>query len=114
MRVLRLIIYDVFHLTNRRLEMDKTDVEYLRDCLTKTLKGGMPGGDVWYVSSDTMLTVACILAGECYLSSADDAIRFFEKPWHFQSDMQEIVDEYTSAEKLEGSEISAIAAVKVL
>ena len=73
-------------------EQKKQDAEYLKECLTRTSKQvGLLSPELWYASDDTMLSVANILEGEC-LFTASDAIRFFEKPYHFESDMQELIN----------------------
>ena len=76
-------------------QQHKDDADYLRECLTRTSKTvGLLSPNLWYASEDTLLSVANILEDEAYLVTAADAIRFFEKPYHFESDMQEIIDTY--------------------
>jgi RIO-like serine/threonine protein kinase len=77
--------------------MDKLDIEYLENCLTHTSKQHdifKESSKIWYVDSDTLITVARILDGECYFREASNAIDFFEKPYKWESEMQEIVDTY--------------------
>lgn len=86
----------------RELKSKKDNAEYLRDCLKKTSKQvGLLSPDLWYLSGDTMLSVANILEDQGYLHSAGDAIRFFEKPYHFESDMAEIAGDLE--EEIQGS-----------
>ena len=73
-------------------EQRKQDAEYLRECLTRTSRNiGMYTHNLWYENSDTLLSVAQILEGEI-LFTASDAIRFFEKPYHFEKDMTELIE----------------------
>ena len=76
--------------------MDKSEIEFLKNCLAHTFGGRalIPPPDTWYLSGDTVLTVAEILDGECYFHTTGDVIRYFEKPWKWETDMQEIVDTY--------------------
>lgn len=74
-------------------EQQQADVEFLEELLTRTSKQvGFDPKRLWYGSDDVMLRVANLLEDECYLRSASDAIRFFEKPYHFESDMRELID----------------------
>ena len=86
-------MYEPLEQRKVRIEQQKkVDAEYLTECLTRTSKlVGLLSPNLWYASSDTMLSVANILEGEC-LFTASDAIRFFEKPYHFESDMQELIN----------------------
>jgi len=77
----------------RVIQQKKSDAEYLRNCLERTSKQvGLLSPNLWYSSNDTLLSVATILEGEC-LFTASDAIRFFEKPYHFEKEMAELADE---------------------
>lgn len=70
------------------------DIDILERHLNHTSnKVGLLSPDLWYSSNDNMLTVANILESHYYLRSAKHAIRFFEKPWHFESDMSELIEE---------------------
>ena len=85
--------------------MDKSDIEYLERCLESTSKNiGLMNPLLWYNSGDTMINVANILEDEGYLSTASDAIRFFEKPWKWESDMQDIIDEFKGSDDFEEGE----------
>ena len=76
----------------RQNQQRKQDAEYLRECLTRTSKTiGLLNPNLWYASNDTLLSVANILEGEI-LFTASDAIRFFEKPYHFEKDMEELIE----------------------
>lgn len=78
----------------RHKKQRKDDAKYLRDCLTRTSKQlGLLNPNHWYVSDDTLLSVAQILEGEI-LFTASDATRFFEKPYHFEKDMAELAEEW--------------------
>ncbi len=74
--------------------MEKSDIEYLKGCLDRTMKGGTPLGEIWYTGQDAMITVAGILDGECCFSKTGDVISFFEKPHKWESDMQDLVNEF--------------------
>lgn len=91
-------MYETLTQIKDRMEKQrKDDAEYLKNCLTKTSKQfglGSPG--LWYASNDTLLSVATILEGEC-LFTASDAIRFFEKPNHFEQDMKEFIESLDEA-----------------
>lgn len=90
----------------RYKEQCKNDAEYLRICLTKTSKQvGLLSPNIWYASGDTMLSIANILENHGYLRSASDAIRFFEKPYHFENDMRELAEELEPEVSREGEGI---------
>lgn len=83
---------------DRLIKERQSNAEYLRECLTRTSKRiGLENTNVWYRSSDTLLSVAEILEGEILFTAAD-AIRFFEKPWHFENDMAELASEFEGKE----------------
>lgn len=78
-------------------KQDKDDADYLNSCLARTSKKlGLMSPDLWYTSGDTMQTVARILCHHGYLITAEDAIRFFDKPWGYEEDIKELVDSLTS------------------
>lgn len=75
--------------------MDKGDIEYLERCLESISKKiGLMNPLLWYNSGDVMLSVARILDDEGCFSKTSDVIYFFEKPWKWESDMQEIIDDF--------------------
>ena len=45
---------------------------------------------IWYVSADTVHTVALMLEEYGYLHTARDAIYYFEKPYKYETDMREL------------------------
>ncbi len=68
--------------------------EYLGICLKGTYeKVGLLSPNLWYRSDDTLLTVASILAHYGILSTAKDAIAFFEKPYKWERDMKDLAEE---------------------
>ncbi len=81
--------------------MDKDNKLTLQHCLDNTYKvhGILNNNKIWYSSGDTMLTVATILDDEGIFIKTTDVIRFFEKPWKWESDMQELIDEYNEENK---------------
>lgn len=95
------MIFETLKQSQKRLKEErKQDAEYLRLCLAKTSKQvGLLSPDQWYTSGDTMLTVATILEQNSYLIKAADAIRFFEKPWHFEGDMRELAEAIESEQE---------------
>ncbi len=81
----------MYLIEERSKQQGKQDAEYLRNCLAKTSKQvGLLSPNLWYANDDTLITVATILEGES-LFTASDAIRFFEKPYHFENDMKELI-----------------------
>ena len=75
--------------------MNKSDIEYLKNCLENTSsKIGLMNPDLWYNNGDSLLTIARILDNEDYFPSTHDVIYFFEKPYKYESDMQEIIDDF--------------------
>ena len=74
--------------------MEKADIEYLENCLKRTMKIVGIGGDIWYKSDETMISVATILDDEGCFRRTSDVIRFFEKPYHCEKEMQELIDDY--------------------
>jgi len=76
----------------RQHQQRKDDAGYLRECLKRTSKQvGLLSPNLWYASDETLLSVASILESEV-LFTASDAIRFFEKPYHFENDMRELIE----------------------
>ncbi len=77
--------------------MDGVDIEYLKNCLENTFKvhGIANASKIWYTSQDTMLTVARILDDEGCFDRTSDVIYYFEKPWKWEQDMQELIEENT-------------------
>jgi hypothetical protein len=65
--------------------MDRYDYETLKDCLKHK---------DWYSSHDTVHTVGTILRNDCAINSVDQAFDYFEKPWHYEPEMRELVVEY--------------------
>lgn len=72
--------------------MDRTDYETLKDCIHNK---------DWCDSHDTIVTVAHILKGYYIFDSTyglsasiNNVIDYFEKPWHWEKDILEIVKEY--------------------
>jgi len=83
--------------------MDNNDYELFKNCLGHTYehyKNTCQLDMIWYASHDTQLSVARILDGECYFTETSDVIYFFEKPWKFETDMQELVLEYETENKI--------------
>ena len=75
--------------------MDKNDYKLLKEYLENTSdKLGRHSSLLWYKNHDDVMAVARILAEELYLREVKEAISFFEKPWKWESDMQEIIDTY--------------------
>ncbi len=83
--------------------MDNRDREYLEHCLKHTWEhhGLLESNKTWYSSGDTMFTVAIILNDEGYFNKPIDVIRFYEKPWKYESDMREIIKTYNEENDLE-------------
>ena len=66
--------------------MDKYGYETLKDCLRS--KG-------WANSHDTIMTVGYILRDEGTFNNDSDIIfEYFEKPWHFEKEIRDLVVEY--------------------
>jgi hypothetical protein len=77
--------------------MDKQDYDYIKSCLEHTYahhKLPHEADMVWYVNHETQLSVARILDSECYFPNTEDVIYFFEKPWKYEREMQEIIETY--------------------
>jgi hypothetical protein len=81
--------------------IDNNEVETLKECLDNTFKthGILNHSKVWYETFDTLLSVATILESETYFIKTFDVISFFEKPWKWETDMQELIDEYYEEKK---------------
>ena len=65
--------------------MDRYNYETLKSCLNHRI-----GWD----SHDTTHTVACILRDGYVINSVDQALDFFEKPWHYEPEIRTLVVEY--------------------
>jgi hypothetical protein len=64
--------------------MDREDYTYLKDCIFKR----------WEESHDTVMTVGRILKEEGYIRDVDQAFDYFDAPWHYETDMKEIMSEW--------------------
>ena len=69
------------------------DAQFLGEMLSNTFKALGQSSKVWYVNDDAQLRVAEILEDECLLTTAKDAIYFFEKPYKYENAMQTLVEE---------------------
>ncbi len=69
--------------------VDQEDKEYLTECLKHTSNLLT----AWYISDDTVITVARILAGTGHLRTPELTIDFFEKPSKWERVMKELVEE---------------------
>lgn len=76
--------------------MQNIEKELLKDCLNNTFKKhGIANMDkVWYQTHDTLVSVANILDEEGDFHQTSDVIQFFEKPWKWEHDMQELINDY--------------------
>lgn len=65
--------------------MDRYDYETLKDCLKRK---------DWCNSHDNIITVGLILNNECVLDTGKQALDYFEKPWHWENDMRDLIVDY--------------------
>jgi len=75
--------------------MESWEIETLRNCLKNTYEvhGLANASKIWYENGDTMLSVANILEGQDCFIRTSDVIHFFEKPWKWEVDMKELLEE---------------------
>jgi hypothetical protein len=67
------------------LEMDRYDYETLKDCLKRSN---------WEHSHDTVMAVGKILFDERALDTYDMIFNYFDKPWHYEPEIRELVIEW--------------------
>lgn len=79
--------------------MNRNDYETLKDCMKQSAKTSTPL-KMWCASFDNVLMVARILKGEYTFTghtnddTAENIIDYFEKPWHWETDMRDLIVEY--------------------
>jgi hypothetical protein len=66
------------------VNMDTYNYETLKSCLSRK------NGD-WVGSHDTIMTVGYILKEECVFSCIEAVFEYFEKPWHFEKEMRDLI-----------------------
>jgi len=77
--------------------MDKSDIEYLDNCLKHTANHHSSWRErnrIWYTSGDTVLTVARILDKGFYFPTTSEVIDFFESPYKFEKMIQGIIEDF--------------------
>jgi vacuolar-type H+-ATPase catalytic subunit A/Vma1 len=77
--------------------MDKSDIEYLENCLEHTSKQHnllTDSNKIWYSNNDTVLSVARILDSDFSFRDTSSVIDFFEKPYKGEYEMRQIVKAY--------------------
>lgn len=42
----------------------------------------------WFDSYDNVLSLANALVNDCYISTVEDLLRFFEKPWNWEHEWE--------------------------
>lgn len=73
-------------------------IDYLEDCLKHTFEVEGLTGDVWYKSGDSMLYIAQVLDDHDIFIKTSDVIYFFEKPWKYEGDMRDVINELKGIE----------------
>lgn len=48
----------------------------------------------WYNNYENILTVGRILKDECILNSVDTTFDYFNKPWHFEPEIKDLIKEH--------------------
>jgi len=71
------------------------DKAYLKHCLEHRMErsGLIAKEDVWWMSGDTIITVAKILERYGQFKDIAQVIGYFEKPYKFEQDMKFIIEE---------------------
>lgn len=73
----------------------KEDYEYLKNLPNLGVKPSISNlMKVWYVSDETLITVARILNNNGVFPSSDTIIDFFESPRKWTRDIQSLIKEY--------------------
>jgi len=89
--------------------MDRYSYGTLKDCLSRRN---------WADSNDTVMTVGYILKDEYVFEGVDDVFEYFDKPWHWETDMRKIVIDYEYRHVIKDfqklSDIDAITALSWL
>jgi hypothetical protein len=71
---------------DKQLQEDK---EYLKHCLERN----KPHNGLWWGFDESVLSVARILERYGQLSTASEAIDYFEKPYNFEDKMRFVIEE---------------------
>lgn len=71
------------------------DKAYLKHCLERRMErpGLIAKEDVWWMSEDTIITVAKILERYGQFKDITQVIDYFERPYNFEQDMKFIAEE---------------------
>ena len=83
--------------------MDKSDIEYLENCLAHTSKQHSlihNSDKIWYANNDTLLAVARILDEDFSFRDTSCVIDYFEKPYKWEYEMKQIVDNYKELQEM--------------
>ena len=73
--------------------MDPVEKDFIKTCLTKTADTNTPVANRWYQDRENMTSIARILDGEFVFNKTSDVVYFMEKPWKWESDMQELLED---------------------
>jgi len=87
------MLFELAKLTDGGI-MDKNNYEYLKGLALVGCRDISLLSKKWYNSEDTMISVARILEEEGILNTVDQAITFFEKPYKWERDIQDLIREY--------------------